>query len=53
MRELRDIYERIAARDADGAERACVQHIRNAAEVALAVLARESEHQARGGGTHG
>jgi DNA-binding GntR family transcriptional regulator len=53
LKEIRAIYEHIAARDAQGAERACVQHIRNAAEVALAVLARESEQIARGGGTRG
>lgn len=42
--EIRAIYERIAARDPGGAERACVTHIRNAAEVALAVLARQSDN---------
>ncbi len=44
LAEIREICERIAARDPDGAERACVNHIRNAAEVALAVLARQSEN---------
>lgn len=42
LAEIREICERIAARDADGAERACIEHIRNAAEVALAVLEKQS-----------
>ena len=52
LKEIRAIFDRIAARDADGAEEACVLHIRNAAEVALAVLAREPQ-QLAGGGTRG
>lgn len=43
--EIRGIYERIAARDADGAEKACIAHIRNAAAVALAVLAKQSNQE--------
>jgi DNA-binding GntR family transcriptional regulator len=42
MREIHKIYERIAARDPAGAEAACVNHIREAAKVALAVLERQS-----------
>lgn len=44
LAEIREISERIAARDPEGAERACVTHIRNAAAVALAVLARQPEN---------
>ena len=43
--EIRKIYERIAARDPDGAEEACITHIRNAADVALAILAKQSNNQ--------
>jgi DNA-binding GntR family transcriptional regulator len=42
MREIRAIYDRIAARDPEGAEEACIKHIREAAKVALAVLERQS-----------
>jgi DNA-binding GntR family transcriptional regulator len=45
LAEIRGIYERIAARDADGAEKACIAHIRNAAEVALAVLEKQSNQE--------
>ncbi|HEY6005557.1 MAG TPA: GntR family transcriptional regulator [Anaeromyxobacter sp.] len=46
LKEIRLICERIAARDAEGAERACIEHIRNAAEVALAVLEKQSNSAA-------
>ncbi|MBI5071074.1 MAG: GntR family transcriptional regulator [Deltaproteobacteria bacterium] len=42
LAELRAIQQRIAARDPAGAEAACVKHIRNAARVALEVLAKGS-----------
>lgn len=42
LAELRAIQQRIAARDAAGAEAACVKHIRNAAQVALEVLAKSA-----------
>lgn len=42
LTEIRGIYERIAAHDPDAAEQACVAHIRTAAEVAQAVLSKQS-----------
>lgn len=42
LAEIRGIYERIAAHDPDAAEQACVAHIRTAAEIALAVLSKQS-----------
>lgn len=45
LKEIRAICERIAARDAEGAERACIEHIRNAAQVALAVLEKQSNDE--------
>lgn len=45
LREIRAICERVAARDPDGAERACIAHIRSAAAVALAVLERQARGQ--------
>ncbi|GAC1343985.1 MAG: GntR family transcriptional regulator [Myxococcales bacterium] len=53
LAEIRVIVERIAARDADGAEAACVSHIRNAAEVALPVLARRADVAVKQGETGG
>lgn len=53
LKEIRAIQERIATRDPEGAEAACVQHIRNAAEVALATLARATERTEREGDSHG
>lgn len=41
LREIRLICSRIEARDPDGAERACVAHVRSAAQVALAVLEQQ------------
>lgn len=38
MREIRAIYEAIAAKDGPAAERACRHHVEEAAKVALAVL---------------
>lgn len=52
LREIRGIYERIAARDAAGAEAACVAHIRNAAQVAMEVLARQPSSP-KPGAVHG
>ena len=46
LAEIREIYDRIAAHDPDGAEKACIVHIRNAAAVALAVLAQQSNDAA-------
>lgn len=45
LKEIRFISERIAARDPDGAERACIDHIQNAAKVALAILEKQSNNQ--------
>jgi DNA-binding GntR family transcriptional regulator len=44
LAEIRAIYQRIAARDAEGARAACITHINNAAAVALEVLAH-GEHE--------
>lgn len=41
VEEIREIFEAIAARDPDRAERECKHHIAMAAKVALAVLARQ------------
>lgn len=43
LREIRAICRRIAARDPEGAEAACVEHVRQAAKVALAVLERQTK----------
>jgi DNA-binding GntR family transcriptional regulator len=50
LREIRGIYELIAARDTDGAEAACIAHVDSAAEAALAVLA-DDEDQFRSKGS--
>lgn len=53
LAEIRTIYQRIAAHDADGAEAACVKHIQNAAAVALEVLARNEGKSGRAGESNG
>ena len=53
LAEIRTIYQRIAARDPEGAQAACVAHIHNAAAVALEVLARSESSSTRTGDKNG
>jgi DNA-binding GntR family transcriptional regulator len=43
LAEIRQIVDRIAARDPDGAAEACTTHVRNAGEIAVAVLAERTQ----------